>query len=223
MEIHNLNGAPLLHRVPDLHPLSVTDVNRFRKSGCQILDIRSPTSFGAGHIPDSISVWRDGIPAFMGWFFNYDRPIVIVDDFNLALEEVIPHFLRLGYDNVAGYLAGGFPAWSKAGQEIATIPTCSVGELRDRIETTTPFLLDVRDIRNRNAVGYIRGAHHIYIGELPGRLDEVPRDKPVFTYCDAGFKGSLAASFLALHHYHNVTNVLGGMSGWKQAGFRIEH
>ncbi|MGD0080205.1 MAG: MBL fold metallo-hydrolase [Methanoregula sp.] len=223
MEMQNLNGAPLLHRVPDLRPLSITEVNRFRKSGCQILDIRSPTSFGAGHIPGSISVWRDGIPAFMGWFFDYDRPVVIVDDFNLALEKVIPHLVRLGYDTIAGYPAGGFPAWSKAGQEIATVPTCSVGQLRDRLETTTPFLLDVRDIRNRNAVGHIRGARHIYIGELPGRLDEVPRDEPVFVYCDAGFKGSLAASILSLHHYHNVTNVLGGMSGWKQAGFRIEH
>ena len=223
MEVQNLNGAPLLHRSPDLRPLSIPDVNRFRKSGCQILDIRSPTSFGAGHIPGSISVWREGVPAFMGWFFDYDLPVVIVDDFNLALEKVIPLFMRLGYDNIAGFLTGGFPAWSKAGQEIATVPTCSVEQLKDQLATKTPFLLDVRDIRNWDAVGHIHGARHIYIGELPGRLDEVPRDEPVFVYCDAGFKGSLAASILSLHHYHNVTNVLGGMSGWKQAGFRIEH
>jgi hydroxyacylglutathione hydrolase len=199
------------------------DIDRFRKSGCQILDIRSPTGFGAGHIPGSISVWRDGIPAFMGWFFDYDRPVVIVDDFNLALGEVIPHLVRLGYDNIAGYLAGGFPAWSRAGQEIATVTTCSVEELRVRLERENLFLLDVREIRNWDAVGHIPGARHTYVGELPGRLDEVPRDEPVFVYCDAGFKGSLAASILSLHDYHNVTNVLGGMSGWKQAGFRIEH
>jgi hydroxyacylglutathione hydrolase len=41
-------------------------------------------------------------------------------------------------------------------------------------------------------------------------------------YCDAGYKGSLAASILALHQYRNLTNVLGGMTAWKRAGFQTE-
>jgi hydroxyacylglutathione hydrolase len=41
-------------------------------------------------------------------------------------------------------------------------------------------------------------------------------------YCDAGYKGSLAASFLKIHGYHSVTNVLGGMTAWNKAGFPME-
>jgi len=48
-------------------------------------------------------------------------------------------------------------------------------------------------------------------------------NEPVFVYCDAGFKGSLAASILARHGYQTVINVLGGMTAWKQAGFPTEH
>ena len=176
-----------------------------------------------GHIPGSISIWREGIASFAGWFLDYDLPIVIVDDFNQDLDPVFRHFVRLGYDNLAGVLLGGFPAWTKAAREIATTPTCSVQELNHRLETESLFLLDVRDMKNWRAVGHIREAHHIYIGELPDHISEVPKDGPVVICCDAGYKGGLGASILARHHYHNVTNVLGGMTAWKQAGYKIEH
>lgn len=80
----------------------------------------------------------------------------------------------------------------------------------------------MRDIKNYNSVGHIRGAHYIYVGELPAHLSEIPKNEPIFVYCDAGYKGSLAASYLTMNHYHNVTNVLGGVQAWKRAGFRIE-
>jgi hydroxyacylglutathione hydrolase len=222
METYNLNGAPVLHRLPDLKPLSLSEVNNLKKSGCQIIDIRAPTSFGAGHIPGSISIWREGLPAFMGWFLDYQRPIVIVDDFNLDLDPVVRHFVRLGYDNVAGVLSGGFPAWTKAAQEIRIVPTCSVQQLRDVLAKEHPFILDVRDIKNWRVVGHIHGAHHLYIGELPRHLDEIPKDEHIVIYCDAGYKGSLAASILLNNRYHDLTNVLGGMTAWKKAGFQIE-
>jgi hydroxyacylglutathione hydrolase len=222
MEQYNKEGAPLLHGNMDLKPLSISDVNILQAAGSQILDIRSPTSFGAGHIPGSISIWRDGVSAFVGWVFDYERPIIMVDDFNLSLDTVHHQLIRLGYDNVAGYLAGGFSQWTKAAQEIVTLPTCSVQQLEKHLRTESPFLLDVRDIRNWNSVGHIPHAHHRYVGELPSHLDEIPRDQPLMIYCDAGYKGSLAASILAQNNYRDLTNVLGGMTAWKRAGFTIE-
>jgi hydroxyacylglutathione hydrolase len=102
------------------------------------------------------------------------------------------------------------------------VPTCSVHQLKERLEKEKPFILDVRDIKNWRAVGHIRGAHKIYVGELQQHLDEIPKNEPIVVYCDSGFKGSLAASILAIHQYHMVTNVLGGMTAWKKAGYRIE-
>ena len=32
-------------------------------------------------------------------------------------------------------------------------------------------------------------------------------------------KGSLAASILSIHQYHNITNVLGGMTAWEKGRF----
>jgi hydroxyacylglutathione hydrolase len=222
MERLNKEGAPILHHIPHLQPLSPSDLNRFRIQGCQILDIRSPTSFATGHVPGSLSIWRDGVPAFIGWFLDYEHPIVLVDDFNVGLDIVVRHLIRQGYDHIGGYLSGGFPLWSKMAQETQTFATCTVQELKERLAKESPFVLDVRDIRNWGHVGHIPGAYHIYVGELPRFLDEVPRNEPIVVYCDAGFKGSLAASVLAIYQYRNITNVLGGMSAWQQAGFGIE-
>jgi hydroxyacylglutathione hydrolase len=222
MEQYNKNGAPILGRLPPLHPLGIAQVRELIKAGAQVIDIRSPTAFGAGHIPGSLSIWRDGIPAFAGWFLTYEHPILLIDDFNLILDVVVQRLIRLGYDNIAGYLAGGFPAWFKGAQEIDTIGTCSVQQLQERLQAEVPFILDVRDIKNYRAIGHIRGAHHRYVGELPQFLSEIPRNDPIVVYCDAGWKGSLAASYLAKHGFRHLTNVLGGMQAWKRAGFPIE-
>jgi len=221
MEQFNKEGAPLTKN-QFLQYLTIAEVSAYRDTGCQMVDIRPPTGFGAGHIEGSLSIWRNGLAALSGWFLDYEKPIVLIDDFNLGLDQVVRQFVRLGYDNLAGVLAGGFPAWAKAGKEVATLTTCSVHQLMERLKTESPFLLDVRDIKNRRAFGHIHGAHHIYVGELPGRIREIPDNRPVVIYCDAGFKGSLAASILARNGYREVTNVLGGMTAWKAAGFPVE-
>jgi hydroxyacylglutathione hydrolase len=217
MERINREGAPLIHHPPDLTPFLPGEIEQMKN--VQIVDIRSPTGFGGGHIPGAVSIWRDGLGAFMGWFLDYDRPIILVDDFNESLDEVTREFVRLAYDNLTGYLAGGFPAWFKAGKYVSKTGTWSVHELNDHLGDPLIFLLDVRDIHNREKNGHIRGSHHIYIGELPDRMDEVPRDRHVVAYCDAGYKGSIAASLLSRAGYARVTNLLGGMTGWIQAGF----
>jgi len=222
MEQLNKEGAPVLCRLPTLIPVSVSGTQDLIRNGCQVLDIRAPTSFAAGHLPGSISIWREGIAAFAGWFLTYSHPVILVDDFNTGLDPVLRQLIRMGYDNIAGYLAGGFPAWTKAAGETRSFPACTVQQLHERLEKETPFLLDVRDIKNREKFGHIRGSHHRYIGELPAHLDEIPKNEPVVIYCDAGYKGSLAGSILEKNHFHDITNVLGGMTAWKQAGYRIE-
>ncbi|HON81727.1 MAG TPA: rhodanese-like domain-containing protein [Methanoregulaceae archaeon] len=220
MEKYNQEGAPVVHHLPDPKPFGVEEL-RESQSSAQIVDIRSPTSFATGHIPGSLSIWREGLPEFMGWFLNYGDPIILVDDFNCNLGEITRHFMRLGYDNFAGYLAGGFPAWLSSAAPIGKIAAWTVHELARRRETSDIFLLDVRDIKNVNRTGIIPGAHHIYIGELPQKISEVPESGQVTVYCDVGFKGSLGASILARNGYKDIANILGGITAWKSAGLPV--
>ena len=224
MEVVNLEGPSVTGPLPDLTPYTNRQVKELAAQGAQLLDIRAPGSFGAGYIEGSLSVWREGLAAYMGWFLHYDAPIILVDDFNLDLGPVIRQFVRLGYDNLKGYLAGGFPGWYKAGERFSRHRVWSVRDLHTAIGSATEelYLLDVRDIHNREKAGHITGDHHIYVGELPGKIRDVPEHADIVVYCDAGYKGCLAASYLSLHGYPRVTNILGGMAGWSSAGLPVE-
>ncbi len=214
MEELNRAGPPPPPERWLLRPLGASDLD-----GMQVVDIRSPTAFGAGHVPGSLSLWRGGLTAFMGWVLDYDRPIALVDDFNLDLGPVAADFVRLGYDNLAGALGDGFVSWFRAGRPVGRLPVWTVHDLHERLGEVT--VLDVRDGNHRVEQGAIPGSLHIYVGELADHLDEIPRDRPVATHCDVGYKGSLAASLLTAHGVPGVANVLGGFAAWKNAGYPV--
>lgn len=217
----NRSGPPLIYNLPHLKAASPRDIRSFVDQRAQIVDIRSPTGFAGGHIPGSINIWRDGLPLFMGYFLNYEDPIILVDDFNLALGNVARHFVRLGYDNLTGYLAGGFPAWFEQGEWSERTGTWSPGDLAEHLGDPSIYILDVRDINNREETGHIQGSHHIYVGHLEEHVGDIPRDRQVVTYCDSGFKGSIAASVLQKHGFRNVVNLLGGTIGWEAANYPL--
>ncbi|KUG20305.1 MAG: MBL fold metallo-hydrolase [Methanomicrobiaceae archaeon] len=214
----NRGGPPLIHNLPHLAALTPEELDA-QQEKAQIVDIRSPTGFAGGHVPGSINIWRQGLPVYMGYILNYEDPILLIDDFNLDLDTAIRHFVRLGYDNLTGYLAGGFPAWSKSGRRIGTSGTWSIHDLREHQEDASLFILDVRKITEWEKPGHLEGAHHIYVGDLEAEIGKVPKDRHVAVHCDVGFKGSIAASILKKHGYPEVTNVLGGSRAWQAAGY----
>jgi hydroxyacylglutathione hydrolase len=221
MEELNTRGPISMLQLPVLASLSVPEVRAYREKGAQIVDIRGPTNSGGACIEGSLNIWREGLPYFIGWMLNYEDPIILVDDFNLAFEDVTRVFVREGYDNLMGYLAGGFASWSRSGEDIRIIPQWTPRMLYEQMEQR-PFLLDVRAIEDRKSLGSIPGSHHRYIGELSAHLKEVPKDRQVVTYCDAGFKGNMAASILIRQGYQRVVNLTGGFAGWKNSGYRVE-
>jgi hydroxyacylglutathione hydrolase len=123
--------------------------------------------------------------------------------------------IRVGFDDVLGYLEGGIEAWETAGQPLGHVDTLSVHDLAK--ERPTGTLLDVRTPGEWNA-GHVEGAVHVPVGELPNRLGEVRRGQPVQVICGSGYRASIAASLLKRAGYDAVANVVGGMSAWKAAG-----
>ncbi|HQL58859.1 MAG TPA: MBL fold metallo-hydrolase [Methanoculleus sp.] len=217
----NKAGPPLIYNLPYLRPYTARELRSLLDRKAQVVDIRSPTGFAGGHVPGTINIWRNGLPLYVGYYLNYEDPIVLVDDFNLGMGHVLRHFVRLGYDNIGGYLAGGFPAWFKQGERIGRSGIWSPSDLAERLNDPSIYILDVRKITHREESGHIRGSHHIYVGNLEERIKEIPEDKEIVVHCDAGFKGSLAASILKKHGFRHVANLLGGTIGWEAANYPL--
>jgi len=75
------------------------------------------------------------------------------------------------------------------------------------------LLIDVRTEKEYND-GTIKGAVNIPVDELRNRLEEIPKDKKVYIFCQIGLRGYLAQRILVQNSYDNVLNISGGYFLW---------
>ena len=56
----------------------------------------------------------------------------------------------------------------------------------------------------------------IPMNDIPARLAEVPRDRPVAVLCHHGGRSQRVAQFLEQQGYTGVANIAGGINAWAQ-------
>jgi hydroxyacylglutathione hydrolase len=77
--------------------------------------------------------------------------------------------------------------------------------------------VDVRE-PDEFELGHIAGAAHAPLGSLEGLAAELPAQRPLLTYCAAGFRSVTAASILERLGIGPVVNLRGGYGAWRNAG-----
>lgn len=96
----------------------------------------------------------------------------------------------------------------------------SVTDARARLDAEPGWLLlDVREpIEFRHAAIRVPGATtlHIPMGEIPRRLDELPRAQPILCICHHGMRSAQVVAFLEHAGYGPVYNLAGGIDAWSQ-------
>ena len=92
-------------------------------------------------------------------------------------------------------------------------------QLRD-IEMENNFLLDVRT-PDEFSLNTLPGAVNIPLDELRDRLDELPKDKMIYTFCAVGLRGYLAYRILVQHGFEKVRNLSGGLKTYHAAAAPI--
>jgi len=212
MEKLNVEGAPVMGALPSVPPLRP---NQFaaRMDDAQVVDTRSELSYAAAHVPGSLSIWEDGLSRFAGWFVTYDRPILLVGESN-DVTRAVRYLSRMGFDDIAGYLAGSMLAWHTAGLASESTRTVTVQGLCDRLDAEQePWILDVRSSAEVEA-NAIPTAHHVHLTQLPERMDEIVKDRSIYVFCGSGVRATVAASLLQRAGRDQVTVVLGGLAGW---------
>ncbi len=220
IEKFNLEGAPILRNEIKPHTLTVEELKDYMTKDVQIVDIREPESFAGGHIENTLSIWKNGLPTFALWMLDYEKPIVLIKSTHQEINQSINYLIRLGFDNIIGYLQG-FRNWYMAGENYHETKVWSVHELKKNLDDEDLFILDVRTNYSVKENGQIKGSKHIFLGNLPQRFKEIPKDKRVIVYCDSGFKTFTGVSYLHEKGFKDVIGVFGSMSAWKNAGYPI--
>ncbi|MEW6083922.1 MAG: rhodanese-like domain-containing protein [Chloroflexota bacterium] len=213
----NQRGAKILGGVPVLNRLSASEVKSLMDEGVVVLDIRHQKAFGAGHIPNSFGIRVDApLVVWAGWVIPFGSRIVLLGEAS-DLPDATRQLIRIGYDDIAGYLDGGIEAWARE-YPVETVQTWSAKELRERLNEAT--LIDVRR-RSEWESGHIAGAIHFEGGRMAWEELKFPMDKPLAIQCASGNRSMVAISVLKRRGIHNVIQVDGGINKWKMNGFEV--
>ena len=86
-----------------------------------------------------------------------------------------------------------------------------VSEVRALVEGGA-YIVDVRE-EKEYAAGHIEGARNVPLSQLRGRIDEIPRDVPVYLHCRSSQRSYYAICFLQGNGYTNVINISGSYLG----------
>jgi rhodanese-related sulfurtransferase len=83
------------------------------------------------------------------------------------------------------------------------------------------FLLDVREPKELEQEGAIKGAINIPLGTLADRLAQVPKGTPVVSICRGAVRAARAADLLEKNGYTGIRTF--AMNDWREQGYPLEH
>ncbi len=194
----NRQGPAVFRDLPSIPALEAVDVDRLTRNGTWIVDARDRIDFAHEHIPGSMNVeLNNTFASYVGWTIPFASPLVLVLPDESAQHEPMTQLLRIGYDRVAGYLAGGMGAWKAASFPVRSYPVAEIDDLCRACLAGQPMkILDVRQQREWDQGHIPDKSMHLFVGDLPQRLNELPRDTELWTICASGYRASTAASLL---------------------------
>jgi glyoxylase-like metal-dependent hydrolase (beta-lactamase superfamily II)/rhodanese-related sulfurtransferase len=208
----------------DLSPPREADPVELRRriaAGEWVVDVRTRRLFAAGHLPGSANIGLDGsLPTYLGWLLPAGVPVTVLGSDWDAVASAQRELARIGIDRPVAAAVGRPARWCAAGAP-ATIRRVTFADLAAAaLAEGMPFVLDVRRAEER-ARGAVAGSRSVPLHEVPGRLGEIPADRPVWVYCAGGYRASVAASLLA-RAGHQVVLVDDDLRGAVAAGLTME-
>lgn len=173
-----------------------------------VLDVRDAEEFARGHVPGAINISLNGM--FANWvgvvFRDVNQPLLLVTPPDRE-EETAIRLARVGFDQMRGYLQGGFRAWEVAGRPCESIRSITAAELA---EVHAPSVLDVRRASEFHSQHLI-GATNAPLDYWWEQLDKVGGESTQYVYCQGGYRSMIFASVIKSKGLGPVVNVVGGI------------
>jgi rhodanese-related sulfurtransferase len=210
----NRAGPRTLAALPVLAALPPEHVARATAAGAWVVDGRDRWSFAEAHVPGSLNVeLDDGFATYVGSVVPFGTRLVLIlpEPVDSAADEAVTQLVRIGYEYLAGHLAGGIAAWQADGRAVTSYPARDATALP--VGDPGALVLDVRQ-PSEVAAAAVPGSRHVFLGDLPRRMDELPRDRAVWVVCASGRRAAVGASLLDRAGFRVTVVAHGGASSW---------
>ena len=188
-----------------------------KKENTIILDVRHQNDFVKGHIPGSIFIGLNG--TFAPWvgslIKNVNTQILIVSPKNKE-QETILRLSRVGFDNVVGFLKGGFKSWNK---KINYIESLDVEDIIK--EKNKNLYIDVR-AKNEFDNDHIDEFVNSPLTELETNINKFKNNREtIYINCAGGYRSVIAISILKKYGINNTIDIKGGYTALKNSNFSL--
>ncbi|MGD9723632.1 MAG: rhodanese-like domain-containing protein [Pirellulales bacterium] len=205
-----------------LTALSLEEVLRLKNQGAQLLDVREAIDFEGSHLTGAINIGIQGKYAtWCGTVLNHEHPIVVIAESG-SQEEAVMRLGRIGFDNVAGYLAGGMDALRDRPELMSKVDRITAVALSEQLTASdAPTVVDVRSEKEW-AAGHITGSVNIPLNHLHERAAEIAQNRPVVVHCEGGYRSAIAASILARGGRTDVLDLVGGFQAWAASKLPVQ-
>jgi hydroxyacylglutathione hydrolase len=221
--IVSLNRGPLVENFGTPAPMTPYEVEEAVAAGAVVIDGRTNEQFDEAHIAGALSTssYDTGFATKVSRVAPDGAEVIVVAASN-GDERAAAELLASVGIPVRGFLEGGMTAWRTEERPVNRIELIDPEELARRVEGgAAPLILDVRNAAEY-AGEHIPGSLHIPYGDLAGRLDELPRDRPIATICRGGKRSGLAASILQREGFADVVHVGQGVGVWRSGGHPVQ-
>lgn len=222
-QIVDLNRGPLVDDFGTPAPLTPHEVEEAVATGAVVIDGRTNEEFDEAHIAGALSTsaYDTGFATKVSRVAPDGAEIIVVAASDGDERDAAELLAAVGL-RVRGFLEGGMTAWRTEGRPVSKIELIDPDELARRVDgPEPPQILDVRNA-GEYAGEHIPGSLHFPYGDLAGRLDELPRDRPIATICRGGKRSGLAASILQREGFADVVHVGQGVGAWRAGGHPVE-
>ena len=185
-------------------------------TGSLVLDTRSSGEFAQGFIPKSINIGLKGdfAPWVGAMIVDVNQPILLVADPGTE-EEAVTRLSRVGFDNVVGYLFGGFEAWKGDEREIDNVHRITAQQFAIEALSNSDKIVDVRK-ESEYAAEHVDQAYSKPLAYLNDWIKDINPEEHFYLHCAGGYRSMIAASILHARGYRNFSEVEGGYNAIKE-------
>ncbi|MCY7409754.1 MAG: MBL fold metallo-hydrolase, partial [Chitinophagales bacterium] len=191
---------------------SVSDFEtEMNKNNTVVIDTRHQDVFEKGFIPGSVFIGLNGrFAEWVGTVLNIEEHFLIVADEGKE-KEVVTRMARVGYDNISGFLSGGFEAWKNANKKIDMLISIDADEMLLDYKHDEIKVIDVRKETEFES-GHVEGAMNVVLNDFENHVEKLndQSSDQLYVHCLGGYRSMIAASLLKRKGFNNLRNIKGG-------------
>ncbi|MEN7550685.1 MBL fold metallo-hydrolase [Rapidithrix thailandica] len=202
----------------NLKALSVGDVEQALEKKGLVIDTREAEYFQRGFIKGAINIGLSGqFAIWTGTLVKIDTPLILIGRNQCASEEAIVRLTQIGYENVLGYLEGGFGMWEWQDKAVEYICPFSLEESATKLKNYQIMAIDVRNPKAYQEA-HIDNAIHIPLAQLSSNMFDLNTISEYVVYGDSAYYALMAVSLLQKNGFIQVSYLKGDFMKLQEYG-----